>query len=123
MRGQSSKSPSATWSVGRARACSERRPVWLRRLLLEDEVDEDLEEDEGNDDDVVALLEEGASLWSTDRATPQHADAPVYVLLRLLYGFNGTLKFTEVGSFFPQTTVVFAFVSFAARGVLAVGFR
>lgn len=37
--------------------------------------------------------------------------SPVYVLLRLLYRFNGTLKFTEVRSFFPQPTAVFAFVS------------
>lgn len=37
--------------------------------------------------------------------------SPVNVLLRLLYGFNGTLKFTEVGPFFPQPTVMLAFVS------------
>lgn len=44
-------------------------------------------------------------------AAPPAPLSPVYVLLRLLYRFNGTLKFTEVRSFFPQPTVVFAFVS------------
>ena len=37
--------------------------------------------------------------------------SPVNVLLRLLYRVNGTLKFTEVCSFFSQPTVMFAFVS------------
>lgn len=92
-----------------------------RRLLLEDVVDQNLKEDEENDDDVVALLQERGALRSARRSAPQHTDAPVNVLLRLLYRFNGTLKFTEVCSFFPHTAVVFAFVSFAARGVLAVG--
>lgn len=94
--------------------------VWL---LLEDVVDQDLKEDQKHDDDVVALLEEGGALRPAGCTAPQHADAPVYVLLRLLYRFNGTLKFTEVCSFFPQPTVMLAFVSLAARRVLAVGFR
>lgn len=84
-------------------------------LLLEDIVDQDLKEDEENDDDVVALLKERAALHPACCTTPQHTDAPVNVLLRLFYRFNGTLKFTEVCSFFPQPAVVFAFVSFAAR--------
>lgn len=45
-------------------------------MLLEDVVDQDLKEDEENDDDAVALLEEGAALRPACRATPQHADAP-----------------------------------------------
>lgn len=85
--------------------------VWL---LLEDVVDQDLKEDEKNDDDVVTLLEEGAALHPARCTTPQHGDGPVNVLLRLLYGFNGTLKFAEVCSFFPQPIVMLAFVSFAA---------
>lgn len=93
--------------------------VWL---LLEDVVDEDLKEDEEHDDDVVSLLEEGGALRPAGCSAPQHGDAPVDVLLRLLYGFNGTLKFAEVRSFFPQPAVVFAFVSLASRGVLAVWF-
>lgn len=92
-------------------------------LLLEDIVDQDLKEDEEKDDDVVPLLEEGAALRPACRTTPQRTDAPVNVLLRLLYRFNGTLKFTEVRSFFPQPTVMLAFVSLAARGVLAIWFR
>lgn len=45
-------------------------------LLLEDIVDQDLKEDEENDDDVVALLEEGAAFHLACRTTPQHADVP-----------------------------------------------
>lgn len=115
---------------------SEAATVEGTQLLLEDVVDQDLKEDEENDDDTVALLQEGAALRPAGWSTPQHTDAPadthgsvtwqphdahdadrittfspVDVLLRLLYGFNGTLKFAEVCSFFPQTTVVFTFVS------------
>lgn len=94
------------------------------QMLLEDIVDEDLKEDEENDDDAVALLQQEAALWSTRSLAPQHADdpanrptsemtdtwspdaraapfPPVDVLLCLLDRFNGTLKFTEVRSFFP----------------------
>lgn len=103
-------------------------------MLLEDIVNEDLKEDQENNEDKVALLQQEAALRSTQGLTPHHADdpastptsdtanarwhdaqaapfPPVDVLLRLLYRFNGTLKFAEVGSFFPQTVVVFAFVS------------
>lgn len=110
-----SKSESAPMKL-RGRVCVSVRTslslgVWL---LLEDVVDQDLKEDEKNDDDVVTLLEEGAALHPTRCTTPQHGDGPVNVLLRLLYGFNGTLKFAEVCSFFPQPIVMLAFVSFAA---------
>lgn len=44
-------------------------------MLLEDIVDQDLKEDEEYDDDVVALLEEGAALHPAHSAAPQHADA------------------------------------------------
>lgn len=105
------------------------------RLLLTDVVDQDLKEDEENDDDVVALLQERAALRPAGRSAPQRPDAPANtrgfsvdpqrggggasrragspanVLLRLLYGFNGTLKFTEVRAFLPQTTAVFALVT------------
>lgn len=103
-------------------------------MLLEDIVNEDLKEDQENNEDKVALLQQEAALCSTHGLTPQHADdpastptsdmtntwshdaqaapfPPVDVLLCLLYRFNGTLKFTEVRSFLPQTVVVFAFVS------------
>lgn len=93
-------------------------------MLLEDIVNEDLKEDQENDEDKVALLQQEAALCSTRGLAPQHADdpastptsdvtntrphdaqaapfPPVDVLLRLLYRFNGTLKFTEVRSFFP----------------------
>ena len=46
------------------------------RLLLEDVVDQNLEDNQENDDDVVALLEEGAALHPGHGATPQHGDAP-----------------------------------------------
>lgn len=110
-----SKSESAPMKL-RGRVCVSVRTslslgVWL---LLEDVVDQDLKEDEKNDDDVVTLLEEGAALHPTRCTTPQHGDGPVNVLLRLLYGFNGTLKFAEVCSFFPQPIVMLTFVSFAA---------
>lgn len=52
--------------------------LWASLLLLKQEVDEDLEEDEGDDDHVVALLQEGAALWASDGAAPQHADAPAH---------------------------------------------
>lgn len=45
-------------------------------LLLEHIVDQDLKEDEETDDDVVALLEEGATLHPAHCTTPQDADAP-----------------------------------------------
>lgn len=45
-------------------------------LLLENVVDENLQGHEENDDDEVALLEEGAAFCSADGATPQHDDAP-----------------------------------------------
>lgn len=56
------------------------------RLLFEQEVDEDLEEDEEDDDGVVPLLEEGHALRGrlTCSSATQRADAPVNVLLRLL---------------------------------------
>lgn len=88
--------------------------------LLEEEVDEQLEEDEEGDDDVVALLEERAALGTYHSPAPQHSDGLVNVVLRLFDGVNGTLKFTEVGPFFPQSVVVFALVSFAARRVVPV---
>lgn len=106
-----------SWSVC---VCVSLVKLWL---LLEDVVDEDLKEDQEDDDHVVPLLEEGAALHPTGCTAPQHADTPVDVLLRLLYGFNGTLKFAEVGAFFPQPVVVFTFVSFAARRVVPVRFR
>lgn len=93
--------------------------VWL---LLEDIVDQDLKEDEEKNDDVVALLEERGAFHPACRTTPQHTDVPVNVLLCLFYRFNGTLKFTEVCSFFPQPAVMLVFVSFTARRILAVGF-
>lgn len=46
------------------------------RLLLEQVVDEDLQGDEENDDDEVALLEEGATFCLADGAAPEHDDAP-----------------------------------------------
>lgn len=93
-------------------------------MLLEDIVNEDLKEDQENNEDKVALLQQEAALRLTRSLTPQHADdpastpasemtntwshdapaapfPPVDVLLRLLYRFNGTLKFAEVRSFFP----------------------
>lgn len=50
--------------------------LWGLWLLLEDEVDHDLKEDEERDDDVVALLQERATLCPACCATPQHTDAP-----------------------------------------------
>lgn len=41
--------------------------------------------------------------------------SPVDVLLRLLDGLNGTLKFAEVRPFFPQPAAVFALVSWGGR--------
>lgn len=52
------------------------RSLWGLWLLLEDEVDHDLKEDEEHNDDVVALLEERATLRPACRTTPQHTDAP-----------------------------------------------
>lgn len=81
--------------------CGPLKPLRSVSVLLEDVVNEDLKEDEENDSDKVALLQKEAALCPAGSLIPQHADAPVNVLLGLLYRFNGTLKFTEVCSFFP----------------------
>lgn len=58
------------------------------------------------------VLRAGRVITSRSRCRGKSGSlSPVYVLLGLLYGINGTLKFTEVRSFFPQPAVVFAFVS------------
>lgn len=45
-------------------------------LLLEDIVDQDLKEDEENDDDVITLMEEGASFCPGNGTIPQCSDVP-----------------------------------------------
>ena len=78
-RSPSSLSSTLTPNVQRACLCvcvSASLSLWGLWLLLEDIVDQDLKEDEENDDDVVALLEEGTTLHPACRTTPQHADAP-----------------------------------------------
>lgn len=92
-------------------------------LLLENVVDQNLKDDEERDDDVVSRLKEGTALCLSYCTTPQHGEAPVNVLLRLLYRFDGTLKFTEVCTLFPQPTVMLVFVSLAPRRVVAIRFR